>query len=66
MTAVDMGDFYRVPADNRTLNYDKYFTDRIRQLEQELERLRKLQQKSQGLQRDRHCSRWSQRLQYQE
>ena len=25
--AEDMGDFYRVPADNRTLNYDKYFTD---------------------------------------
>lgn len=25
--AVDMGDFYRVPADNRDLNYDKYFTD---------------------------------------
>ena len=25
--AVDMGDFYRVPADNRTLNYDKYFTE---------------------------------------
>lgn len=24
--AVDMGDFYRVPCDNRTLNYDKYFT----------------------------------------
>ena len=24
--AVDMGDFYRVPADNRDLNYDKYFT----------------------------------------
>ena len=24
--AVDMGDFYRVPADNRTLNYDKFFT----------------------------------------
>lgn len=23
--AIDMGDFYRVPADNRTLNYDKYF-----------------------------------------
>lgn len=23
--AVDMGDFYRVPADNRDLNYDKYF-----------------------------------------
>ncbi len=26
-TAVDMGDFYRVPADNRGLNYDKYFKD---------------------------------------
>ena len=25
--AVDMGNFYRVPADNRDLNYDKYFTD---------------------------------------
>lgn len=25
--AEDMGNFYRVPADNRTLNYDKYFTD---------------------------------------
>ncbi len=24
--AVDMGDFYRVPADKRGLNYDKYFT----------------------------------------
>jgi UDP-N-acetylglucosamine 4,6-dehydratase/5-epimerase len=23
----DMGDFYRVPADQRDLNYDKYFTD---------------------------------------
>ena len=23
--AIDMGDFYRVPCDNRTLNYDKYF-----------------------------------------
>lgn len=23
--AVDLGDFYRVPADNRTLNYDKFF-----------------------------------------
>ena len=21
-----MGEFYRVPADNRTLNYDKYFS----------------------------------------
>jgi len=25
--AIDMGDFYRVPADNRDLNYDKYFVD---------------------------------------
>ena len=24
--AVDMGDFYRVPADKRSLNYDKYFS----------------------------------------
>lgn len=24
--AVDMGDFYRIPADNRDLNYDKYVT----------------------------------------
>jgi UDP-glucose 4-epimerase len=23
--AIDLGDFYRVPADNRDLNYDKYF-----------------------------------------
>ena len=25
--AIDMGNFFRVPADNRNLNYDKYFTD---------------------------------------
>jgi len=25
--AMDMGDFFRVPADKRDLNYDKYFTD---------------------------------------
>lgn len=25
--AMDLGNFYRVPADNRDLNYDKYFTD---------------------------------------
>ena len=25
--AEDMGDFYRVPADNRDLNYAKYFSD---------------------------------------
>lgn len=27
--AIDMGNFYRVPADQRGLNYDKYFTDGI-------------------------------------
>ncbi len=25
--AVDLGEFYRVPSDNRGLNYDKYFSD---------------------------------------
>ena len=25
--AIDMGNFYRIPADNRGLNYDKYFKD---------------------------------------
>lgn len=25
--AIDMGDFYRVPADNRGLNYDKFFKE---------------------------------------
>ncbi|OEJ15951.1 UDP-glucose 4-epimerase [Brachyspira hampsonii] len=25
--AVDMGNFYKIPADNRDLNYDKYFID---------------------------------------
>ena len=25
--AIDLGDFYRVPADNRSLNYDKYFNE---------------------------------------
>lgn len=25
--AIDMGDFYRVPADQRSLNYDKYFSE---------------------------------------
>ena len=29
--AIDMGDFYRVPADKRSLNYDKYFTKGIEQ-----------------------------------
>jgi UDP-glucose 4-epimerase len=27
LIAKDMGNFYRVPADTRDLNYDKYFTD---------------------------------------
>lgn len=25
--AIDMGEYYRVPCDKRTLNYDKYYTD---------------------------------------
>lgn len=25
--AIDLGDFYRVPADNRSLNYDKFFNE---------------------------------------
>jgi UDP-N-acetylglucosamine 4,6-dehydratase len=25
--AFDMGDYYRIPADNRDLNYDKYFSE---------------------------------------
>ena len=24
---IDLGDFYRVPADNRDMNYDKYFIE---------------------------------------
>ncbi len=27
VNAIDMGDFYRVPADKRSLNYDKYFDE---------------------------------------
>ena len=27
INAVDMGDFYRVPADSRDLNYDKYVVE---------------------------------------
>lgn len=26
-SAIDMGDYYRLPADNRNLNYNNYFTD---------------------------------------
>ena len=25
--AIDMGDYYRIPADNRDLNYNKYFEE---------------------------------------
>jgi UDP-N-acetylglucosamine 4,6-dehydratase len=25
--AIDMGDYYRIPADNRTLNYDSFYTE---------------------------------------
>ena len=27
MNAEDLGDYYRVPADNRDLNYNKYFSE---------------------------------------
>ena len=29
LIAQDLGDYYRVPADNRDLNYNKYFTEGI-------------------------------------
>lgn len=35
IVAEDMGDFYRVPADTRDLNYDKYFSEGDQQLTQE-------------------------------
>jgi len=25
--SIDMGDYFRIPADNRDLNYDKYFVE---------------------------------------
>ncbi|MCP3940415.1 MAG: polysaccharide biosynthesis protein [Desulfobacteraceae bacterium] len=34
INAQDMGDFFRVPADKRDLNYDKYFVKGIKQLQQ--------------------------------
>ncbi len=37
IVAVDMGDFYCVPADQRDLNYDKYFVDGSQQLSIERE-----------------------------
>ena len=27
INAIDMGDYFKVPADKRDLNYDKYFTE---------------------------------------
>ncbi|MDD2371394.1 MAG: polysaccharide biosynthesis protein [Firmicutes bacterium] len=35
LVAQDMGDFFRVPADKRDLNYDKYFYEGIEQLQNE-------------------------------
>lgn len=37
IVAEDMGDFYRVPADTRDLNYDKYFSEGDEQLTKETE-----------------------------
>jgi len=28
--ATDLGDYFRIPADNRDLNYDQYFSEGIR------------------------------------
>ena len=35
LRAVDLGDYYRIPADNRDLNYDAYFTEGIEPLSQQ-------------------------------
>jgi UDP-glucose 4-epimerase len=35
LVANDMGDFYRVPADTRDLNYDKYFIEGSKELTHE-------------------------------
>ena len=32
--AVDMGNYYRIPCDNRDLNYDKFFTEGSHKVEQ--------------------------------
>jgi UDP-N-acetylglucosamine 4,6-dehydratase len=37
VVAEDMGNFYRVPADQRDLNYDKYFVDGDKELDTEAE-----------------------------
>ena len=34
MKAEDMGDFYRIPADNRDLNYSLYFSEGEQELAQ--------------------------------
>ena len=35
LRAVDHGDYYRIPADTRDLNYDAYFTEGIEPLSQQ-------------------------------
>jgi len=37
LVARDMGDYYRIPADTRDLNYDKYFVEGDQKLFQEVE-----------------------------
>ncbi len=37
LAAIDMGSFYRIPADKRDLNYDKFFTDGDQKLSSEEE-----------------------------
>lgn len=37
LVAKDMGDYYRIPADTRDLNYDKYFVEGDQKLFQEVE-----------------------------
>lgn len=37
LVAYDMGDYYRIPADTRDLNYDKYFIEGDQKLFQEVE-----------------------------
>ena len=32
--AIDMGNYYRIPCDNRDLNYDKFFTEGNEQISQ--------------------------------
>ncbi len=37
LVAIDMGDFYRVPADQRDLNYDKYFDEGNQEISQSVD-----------------------------